>query len=291
MTSHIIKFNNMDSDYVIYEDCTIINIKTNHIMKHRISKSTGRVYVRLTNNKKRKEYRLSRLMATYFVENPDPKNKVDVHHKDKNVLNNVPSNLQWVTKEEHYLIHKGDKNHPFSSGENHSGAILTNDQVHEICKLIQDNIMSQNDIARKYKVMPHVIHEIRLKHNWNEITKYYDFSKYSYGNNFLKDDKVKEICYLIESNKYTLMEISKKSKVTYSTILDIYHKKRYKRLSDNYDFDRFNKLTRYSKGLKKKINFLINEGKSNNEIKNILKLDNCAKTNTLLCRERKKLNQ
>jgi len=41
------------------------------------------------------------LIAEAFVENDDPANKTEVHHKDGNKWNNDPKNLEWVTPEDH----------------------------------------------------------------------------------------------------------------------------------------------------------------------------------------------
>jgi hypothetical protein len=52
----------------------------------------------LTFNKKRKHFLIHRLVATYFISNPD--NKKEVNHKDCNKLNNNVCNLEWVTSSE-----------------------------------------------------------------------------------------------------------------------------------------------------------------------------------------------
>lgn len=43
---------------------------------------------------------LHRIVAKAFVYNDDPINKTDVDHIDGNKHNNLPSNLEWVTKSE-----------------------------------------------------------------------------------------------------------------------------------------------------------------------------------------------
>ena len=56
---------------------------------------------------KGKQYTLyaHRLVAEYFLPNPDPENFNIVHHKDSNKLNNNLSNLEWMSVKEHNNIH------------------------------------------------------------------------------------------------------------------------------------------------------------------------------------------
>lgn len=280
------------SRYVIYEDGTVINITTSHIMRHMIKKAKrGRrhIVVRLTNNKKRKEYLLSRLLAKAFI--PNPENKEYVHHIDRNPLNNDLDNLMWVTMEEHITIHAQDENHLYAGGEKAANAILTETQVREICELIANNTMSQPQIAKRYGVPTYIIREIRLKHNWSFITKDYDFSEYTAGLIPMKEKDVHKVCKLISENYGSFSEIARKVHVTYDAVRRIYNHQNYTNISKDYDFSKFTKILRYSSEIHTKVEELMKEGKSNTEIVKLLNLPKSAATNTFMYRKRKEYNK
>jgi hypothetical protein len=67
------------------------------ILKHHLHKQ-GYVYVAIRENKKPKTYKVHRLVAMMFLDNPF--NKRTVNHIDRNRSNNVLSNLEWATHSE-----------------------------------------------------------------------------------------------------------------------------------------------------------------------------------------------
>lgn len=58
----------------------------------------GYLYVHLCKNGKYQGYRVHRLVAMAFI--PNPHNKPQVNHIDRNVLNNSVDNLEWCTNAE-----------------------------------------------------------------------------------------------------------------------------------------------------------------------------------------------
>jgi hypothetical protein len=97
--------------YENYEVSTfgnVRNIRTNNLL--RLSKKGNYYSIGLTNkHKNRKSFRVHRLVCKTFIPNPD--NKIEVNHKDKNGLNNNVLNLEWNSHQEN-CIHrsKGIKN-------------------------------------------------------------------------------------------------------------------------------------------------------------------------------------
>ena len=65
--------------------------------------STG--YKRVKINKENRL--IHRLVAEAFI--PNPENKAEVHHKDKNPHNNRAENLMWLSSEEHRAEHQEDE--------------------------------------------------------------------------------------------------------------------------------------------------------------------------------------
>lgn len=70
------------------------------IMK-KASDKQGYQIISLSKNKKRKTYRVHRLIAKTFIENPQ--NKKEVNHIDGNKSNNCISNLEWCTRSENQI--------------------------------------------------------------------------------------------------------------------------------------------------------------------------------------------
>jgi hypothetical protein len=86
-------------NYSISNWGNVLNTLTNKMIKQNVK--GGYYHIGLTNNKIRKTIKVHRLVALYFI--PNPENKSDVNHKDKNKLNNNLSNLEWMTRKENNL--------------------------------------------------------------------------------------------------------------------------------------------------------------------------------------------
>lgn len=65
---------------------------------------SGYYYVDLRKDNKDIKLRVNRLVADAFIDNPD--NKTIVHHKDQNKLNNIYTNLVYLSAQEHILRHR-----------------------------------------------------------------------------------------------------------------------------------------------------------------------------------------
>jgi len=87
-------------------------------------KETGYFIFRASINGKQKSMYVHKLVAAYFIPNPD--NLPQVDHIDRNSTNNVVTNLRWVTTKEQ------NHNRNIPRGISNGRAILTEDDVRTI---------------------------------------------------------------------------------------------------------------------------------------------------------------
>lgn len=87
--------------------------KHDHILKPEYS-NKGYACVHLRKENKTKKYRVHRLVAETFIDNPD--NLPEVNHIDENKVNNCVDNLEWCNRIQNMEAY--NKNHPDSQNWN-----------------------------------------------------------------------------------------------------------------------------------------------------------------------------
>jgi len=128
----------------------------------------GYMFVVLTKDKRRKHFKVHRLVLTAF--DRPPKHKEQCNHKDGNKQNNCIENLEWVTS-------KQNINHAIHIlgvrlgivGERHGRAVLNNSGVKEIKILLKEGKITQSEIANKYNISRSVIRDINIGKTWCNV--------------------------------------------------------------------------------------------------------------------------
>jgi predicted XRE-type DNA-binding protein len=127
----------------------------------------GYLQVQLHKNKKRKWFRVHRLVAQAFVPNPD--NKPIPNHKNGIKRDNDKSNLEWVTISEN-TQHGFDKlNRKSLKGESVGTSKLKSEDVLNIRTLLDSGLYSQREIANMTKVSQSQINRIKNNKQWRHL--------------------------------------------------------------------------------------------------------------------------
>lgn len=145
----------LNSHYNIDENGVVTNSKTKNVLKTQINQK-GYKCINLYIKGNYKHFKLHKLIAYYFIPNPD--NLPCINHLDGNKLNNDISNLEWST---------------LSSNTKHAydnGLILKrfrfDKETETAIVILYNNGNSQNKIASHYKTSQQTICNIikRNKH-------------------------------------------------------------------------------------------------------------------------------
>ena len=209
----------------------------------------------------RSTYYIHRLVAIMFI----PKTQEDillerdfVNHKDRCKSNNYKYNLEWTTNQEnithalntsleyHKAIMRESENHwsdgAYSKGERNGMARLSDNQVHIICKSLEQG-KSYKEAAinaglRGNENDMFLISHIVQGHRRKDISSQYNLNQKYTMTNF--DDYIIPVCELLEKQKSTTeiinilnMDNSYKSR---SFINRIKRKATYTNISQNYNF-------------------------------------------------------
>ena len=186
--------------YLISNNGDILNLHAGIIMKPELSQSghkdpvtgkRGASYYRVTLDLvdgNRKKFLVHRLVAEYFCPNDDPSSKIYVDHLNDIKTDNRANNLEWVTPKEN-AIRSYDRGTSYTRGSNCHFAEYTDDQVHQICKLLEQgkgpleiimcmNLMTDADKCPWYhperKRLTSYIKKLRSGTFRKDITRYYN---------------------------------------------------------------------------------------------------------------------
>lgn len=154
------------------------------------------------------------------IENMD---NLEVNHIDGNKLNNLVSNLEWVTRKEN-MIHAKENGLLIKTLEQKiKMRSLTEEDADEIIQLLLENKLSIPQIAAQYGVHKETISRINRKISWIEKTKDVIFpvkQDKSIGKHSLSEKQATEVIKLLKEKK-TRQEIANLFNVSVTTIARI----------------------------------------------------------------------
>lgn len=145
---------------------------TTHIRLGRLlkqHKACGYPFVALCKDGIVKQYKVHRLVAIHFIENPN--NLPYINHIDCNKTNAHYTNLEWVTPKQNTAHAILNGLHPeliVKFGINHYLSKITSDDVRLIRKLKKDGL-SDRDIAKKFNVTRNCITQVIKKQTWKHV--------------------------------------------------------------------------------------------------------------------------
>lgn len=211
-----------ETHYAIGDHGSVYNLKKGTFLSSSVVRR-GYLRVSLRINKKPIGFFVHRLVAITYI--PNPENKPQVNHIDGVKTNNCVSNLEWVTNQENL-------EHAIRTGLRYSVDIDL-DTVHKICKMLEDRVLSNKDIAKYFNLYVSVIRGIREGRYYREISEKYNipYSRHSK----LTEEDVRKICKMRQDG-HTNPEISKATGINVNTISGLLRKKKWKGILLEYDF-------------------------------------------------------
>lgn len=131
----------------------------------------GYLKVSLFKNGKTKYFKIHRLVAMHFI--PNPNEYPMVIHKNGDRLDNYYENLLWCTAKykDNYDPNNPENNKNLEQGEVKTGRTLTPKEVIEIKRLLEEELLTQKQIADRFKVSVSTIQKIKYGIHYSDIDK------------------------------------------------------------------------------------------------------------------------
>lgn len=234
--------NGEKTNYKISTHGRLMNIKTKKIFD--FSNNNSRYYrVELAHNGNRYTFSIHRLVATYFCKIPKRHREAGLtfedlvpNHKDGIKHHNASFNLEWVTQKENMDHAFREKLCTGIFGEKSHLSTITNEDAMNICELIQAG-KNNEVISKELNINTKIIQHIRSGECWKSISKNYNFPKLGEAVPYtMPDEKVHEICRLLEEGLLKSIEIARKVGVKREYVKDIKTYRRRRDISKNYNF-------------------------------------------------------
>ena len=220
-----------DFDYEVDRQGNIYRIG-NDKPKYQSVNRDGYKVVGLWKNNKSTAKTVHRLIALAFL--PNPENKPCVNHINGDKQDNRLENLEWATYSEN-TIHSFENGLQVApKGEEVYNAKHTNEQIHEICKLMEEGLRNI-EIIEKLGVPKSLLKNIRNGRSWESIKSQYNIPTRS---RVLSEETVRWVCEKLEEG-YRICDVVRAStnpKINKVNVKSIKDRKIYTYYSKDYNF-------------------------------------------------------
>ena len=201
-----VMIDDVETNYAVSNTGLVKNIKRNFILSP-VTNNKGYLGVAIYINGKEHKKLVHRLVTIAFVPNLD--GKPYVNHKDANKQNNYYRNLEWCTQKEN--IQHASRLGLMSPGTDHYSNIHTDEQIHDVCKLLEKGDLSMVQIAEVTGVTFGVIAAIKDGRTWVHISKEYAIPE---PKPMITEEQVHQICKLLLNSNTPIRDISEMTGVT-----------------------------------------------------------------------------
>ena len=135
-----------------------------------------------------------------------------MHHINGDRTDNRYCNLIFVTRYEHTILHQDNY-----KNEKNNSSKYKNDQIHLLCKIMESDQYSNDELQDITGVNKYTISGIRRKTEWTDISKNYNISKYF---SHPDRDTIIKACELLEKG-FSNIYVSNVTGIKPKTISDI----------------------------------------------------------------------
>lgn len=159
--------------YLINKYGKIYSLKSHKILLEHLNKDGYKAISLQTNSGGRYKYKVSSLVIYTYTGKP-PKDMKDptINHIDSNRINDYYKNLEWLERGANSSLRKIKP-----KGEINGQSKLTEEEVIEICEMLQEGKLGLKQIGNIYGVAKGTISNIRIGRAWTHISKDYKFPK------------------------------------------------------------------------------------------------------------------
>lgn len=220
-----------DYEYEVNKEGEVFRVG-NPKPKYQATNRDGYKVVGLWKNNKSTAKAVHRLVALAFIQNPH--NKPCVNHIDGDKANNHVNNLEWVTYSENTLHSFRNKLQIPQQGEDNASAKHTNDQIHEICSLMEQGLRNI-EIIEKLGVSKALLKNIRNGSSWESVKSQYNIPERS---RVLSEETVRWVCEKFEQG-YRICDVVRESdnpRLNKNNVKEIKNRNTYAYYSKDYNF-------------------------------------------------------